>query len=219
MLARAPIDGHQMSSNWIIVHAYRHRRRSVAYRHRRSSVVRLQALEKLSLPFQKLCRAESHARVLAIRKQQFIRQLPLQHNAPDVGWTTLPPRRLPPHIHWLNANAGVSGSHQQTSQPPPLAQSSPAAQSSTEQPLTRPLTTQDVPSIVQAVLDTVNTRSTSVAVLGSTEAVPTVIPPAPSPVQADTNEPAQVATTAVVPSPPTTEVVPNLAPSKLPALI
>ena len=89
---------------------------------------------------------------------------------------------------------------------------------------------------MQAVLDTVNMRSTSVAVLGSTEAIPTMIPPAPSPVQADTNEPtmtppapspvqadtnkpAQVATTAVVPSPPTTKVVPNLAPSKLPALI
>ena len=47
---------------------------------------------------------------------------------------------------------------------------------------------------------------------------PTVTPPAPSPVQADTNEPARVATTAVVPSLPTTVVVPNLAPSKLPAL-
>ena len=107
MLARAPVDRHQMSSNWIITHAYRHRRRSVAYRHR-SSVVRLQALEKLSLPFQKPCHAESHARVPAVRKQQFILQLPLQHDALDVGWTTLPPRRLPTHIHWLNANAGVS---------------------------------------------------------------------------------------------------------------
>ena len=108
-------------------------------------------------------------------------------------------------------------------------------QSSTDPPVTRPLTTQDVPSIVQAVLDAVNARSPSVAVPGSTEAVPTVIPPAlslvqaatnaptvtppaPSPVQADTNEPARVATTAVVPSSPTTEAVPNLAPSKLPAL-
>ena len=38
--------------------------------------------------------------------------------------------------------------------------------------------TQDVPSIVQAVLDAVNMRSTSVALPGSIEAVPTVIPPA-----------------------------------------
>ena len=126
-------------------------------------------------------------------------------------------------------------SHQWTSQSLPLAQSTRAAQSSTEQPVTRPLMTQDGPRIVQAVLDAVNTRSPSVAVPGSTEAVPTVLPlalslvqadtneptvtpPAPSPVQADTNEPARVATTAVVPSSPTTEAVPNLAPSKLPAL-
>ena len=108
MLARAPVDRHQMSSNWIIAHAYKHRRRSVAYRHRRSSVARLQALEKLSLPFQKPCHAESYARVSSIRKQQFIHQLPLQHDALDVGWTTLPLRRLPPRIHRLNANAGVS---------------------------------------------------------------------------------------------------------------
>ena len=224
MLARAPVDGHQMNSNWIIAHAYRHRRRSVAYRHRRSLVVRLQALEKLSLPFQKPCHAESHARVPAVRKQQFIRQLPLQHDALDRHRLDDTTSKATTSTHPLAKRQRRSQpSHQRTSQPPPLAQSSPAAQSSTEQPVTRPLTTQDVPSIVQAVLDTVYTQSTSVAVLGSTEAVPTVIPPAPSPVQADTNETlnetARVATTAVVPSSPTTEVVPNLAPSKLPALI
>ena len=60
-------------------------------------------------------------------------------------------------------------------------------------------------------------RSTTAALLGSSEAIPTVTPPAPSPVQVDTNEPAQVANTKVVPSPPTTEVVPSLVPSKLPA--
>ena len=107
-----------------------------------------------------LCRSRSHATRKVTQgsrpfanSMQFIRQLPLQHDALDVGWTTLPPRRLPPRIHRLNANAGVM-------QPPPLAQSTPAAQSSTEQPVTRPLTTQDVPSILQAVLDAVNMRST-----------------------------------------------------------
>ena len=78
--------------------------------------------------------------------------------------------------------------------------------------------TQDIPSIVQAVLDTVNTFSTTSAVPGSTETVPTMTPSAPSPVQADTNEPAQVAITEVISSILTTEVAPSLVPSKLPPI-
>ena len=75
--------------------------------------------------------------------------------------------------------------------------------------------TQDMPSIVQAVLEAVTSRSATAAVPGTTEVVPS---PVPGPVQVCTNELVQVATIEVIPSLATTEVVPSPIPNKLPAI-
>ena len=76
--------------------------------------------------------------------------------------------------------------------------------------------TQDVPSIVQAVLDAVTTRSTTVPVPGDTHDVPSLVP-VPSLLQAGTNQPVQVGTNQSV-QVGTTEVVPNSVLSELPAI-
>ena len=111
---------------------------------------------------------------------------------------------------WLDATSltRLPAKRQWRSLPPqPLAQSSSTSSSTNhsssqqpeQQPATRPLTTQDMPSIVQAVLDAVTSQSTTVPVLGDTHDVPSPVP-VPNLLQVGTNEPVQVGTTEVVPT-------------------
>ena len=75
--------------------------------------------------------------------------------------------------------------------------------------------TQDMPTIVQAILDAVTSQSTTAEVPGTNKVIPS---PVPGPVQVGTNDPMQVATIKVIPSSATTEVVPSPVLNKLPAV-